>query len=259
MPAHRRSTSDRPHFWPLRSWHCGGSDAPCARNGQQLGCLLDWYSLAQRCITSSFRTQATDIPSNRNLPILIVFLLSEVNWTRGVRRGSHDRVSDNFEFLKRRSGRACNSRSSSSHSTKRPTSAARSRACSRSLPTARRIDRGRFRLDRPHRGDSKIVWSDGVRRRMEGLRGAEEFGNRQSLTGEWILSLDADEVVERDLATSVIHVSQDRPPYPKPDLLGGDGRSGSANAGVARDHCRLLAAAQESISETMDPTRRFLA
>jgi glycosyltransferase involved in cell wall biosynthesis len=38
-------------------------------------------------------------------------------------------------------------------------------------------------------------------------------------TGEWILSLDADEEVERDLATSVIHVSQDRPPYPKPELL----------------------------------------
>jgi len=38
-------------------------------------------------------------------------------------------------------------------------------------------------------------------------------------SGEWILSLDADEEVERELTTLIIHVSQGPAPHPKPELL----------------------------------------
>jgi glycosyltransferase involved in cell wall biosynthesis len=37
--------------------------------------------------------------------------------------------------------------------------------------------------------------------------------------GEWILSLDADEEIERQLATLVSHAVQERPPHPKLELL----------------------------------------
>jgi len=38
-------------------------------------------------------------------------------------------------------------------------------------------------------------------------------------TGDWILSLDADEVVERDLASLVAYVISKRQPHPKQELL----------------------------------------
>jgi len=38
-------------------------------------------------------------------------------------------------------------------------------------------------------------------------------------TGDWILSLDADEEMERDLPGLILHVTSERPPHPKQELL----------------------------------------
>ena len=46
-------------------------------------------------------------------------------------------------------------------------------------------------------------------------------------TGDWIFSLDADEEVDRDLAGLIAHVTTERPPHPKQELLAAMGVAAS--------------------------------
>ncbi|MGA8869112.1 MAG: glycosyltransferase family 2 protein, partial [Candidatus Sulfotelmatobacter sp.] len=68
---------------------------------------------------------------------------------------------------------------------------------------------------------AEIAKSFGAKVFMEEWKGypAQKNSAIEKATGDWILSLDADEELERDLTTLVAHVVSRRPPDPKQELL----------------------------------------
>jgi len=67
----------------------------------------------------------------------------------------------------------------------------------------------------------EIAKSFGAKVFVEGWKGfaAQKNSAIDKAEGEWVLSLDADEEVERDLASLIVYATSERPPHPKQELL----------------------------------------